>query len=301
MFNTEEGKARLAEIGEEIANRTAGLQSRLDELAKNTYFTDIVTSLPQEGLSVLDSLFEQYDKNMAANEAQRKEALSEDITRSAQEAQNLAIESQRGTLSDADSKLGQIAQSIGIGPPGSQQPPPPPEEEGSSTETKRSGLDKILDIASLLGGAAGSSKGYEGQSILNQQRQDRILEDQQAFELAKQQQLLDQRTEERQLIEEQRLAIARAAAMANVDLGTIRMTNSVAIAAERERLIDEAKKEQLFGYDEAKVEIGLNDFILKLLAKERADVGALYDTMQSGGGSATPPVSTEGFGELRVN
>ena len=65
--------------------------------------------------------------------------------------------------------------------------------------------------------------------------------------------------------------------------------------------IDEAKKEQLFGYDEAKVEIGLNDFILKLLAKERADVGALYDTMQSGGGSATPPVSTEGFGELRVN
>ena len=301
MFNTEEGKARLAEIGEEIANRTAGLQSRLDELANTPSFTDIVTSLPQEGLSVLDSLFEQYDKNMAANEAQRKEALSEDITRSAQEAQNLAIESQRGTLSDDDYKLGQIAQSIGIGPPGSQQPPPPPEEEGSSTETKRSGLDKILDIASLLGGAAGSSKGYEGQSILNQQRQDRILEDQQAFELAKQQQLLDQRTEERQLIEEQRLAIARAAAMANVDLGTIRMTNSVAIAAERERLIDEAKKEQLFGYDEAKVEIGLNDFILKLLAKERADVGALYDTMQSGGGSATPPVSTEGFGELRVN
>ena len=159
MFNTEEGKARLAEIGEEITNRTAGLQSRLDELANTPSFTDIVTSLPQEGLSVLDSLFEQYDKNMAANEAQRKEALSEDITRSAQEAQNLAIESQRGTLSDDDYKLGQIAQSIGIGPPGSQQPPPPPEEEGSSTETKRSGLDKILDIASLLGGAAGSSKG----------------------------------------------------------------------------------------------------------------------------------------------
>lgn len=47
--------------------------------------------------------------------------------------------------------------------------------------------------------------------------------------------------------------------------------------------------------------MGLNDFILKLLAKERADVGALYDTMQSGGGNATPSVSTEGFGDLRVN
>ena len=128
-----------------------------------------------------------------------------------------------------------------------------------------------------------------------------MLEEQQEFEFAKQQQLLDQRIEERQLIEEQRLAIARAAAMANVDLGTIRMTNSGAIQAERERLIDEAKKEQLFGYDEAKVVMGLNDFILKLLAKERADVGALYDTMQSGGGNATPSVSTEGFGDLRVN
>lgn len=289
IFNTEEGQARLAEIGEEIENQKAGLQARLDELTNlpppTEALTETLTNLPQQGLSVLDSLFEQYDKNMAANEAQRKEALSEDITRSAQEAQNLAIESQRGTLSDDDYKLGQIAQSIGIGQPGSQQPPS--EVEGSSTETKRSGLDKILDIASLLGGAAGSSKGFEGQSILNQQRQDRILEDQQAFELAKQQQLLDQRTEERQLIEDQRLAIARAAEMANVDLGTIRMTNSVAIAAERERLIEEAKKEQLFGYDEAKVEMGLNDFILKLLAKERADVGALYDTIQSGGGTSS--------------
>lgn len=288
MFNTEEGKARLAEIGEEITNRTAGLQSRLDELANTPSFTDIVTSLPQEGLSVLDSLFEQYDKNMAANEAQRKEALSEDITRSAQEAQNLAIESQRGTLSDDDYKLGQMAQSIGIGPPGSQQPPPPPEEEGSSTETKRSGLDKILDIASLLGGAAGSSKGYEGQSILNQQRQDRILEDQQAFELAKQQQLLDQRTEERQLIEDQRLAIARAGAMADIDLGQIML--DPAVRQKREELIE--KHDEWFGYDEEAVERELNAFILQLLNQRRQEVGALYDTMQSGGGTSSnlPPV-----------
>jgi len=299
MFNTEEGKARLAEIGQEIENQKAQFKSRMDGLtnvpAPTEALTETITSLPQQGFNLLDSMFEQYEKNVAAGEAQRKEALSEDITRSAQEAQNLAIESQRGTLSDDDYKLGQIAQVMFQGQPGNQQSPPPPEGEGSSTATKRSGLDKILDIASLLGGAAGSSKGYEGQSILNQQRQDRILEDQQAFELAKQQALLDQRAEERQLIEDQRLAIARAAAMADIDLGTIRMTNSAAIQAERERLIDEAKKERLFGYDEAKVEIGLNDFILKLLAKERADVGALYDTIQSGGGTSSglPPVPSD--------
>ena len=302
MFNTEEGKARLAEIGEEIANRTAGLQSRLDELANvpvpTEALTETITSLPQQGFNLLDSMFEQYEKNVAAGEAAREAERKEALRRDIDAASNEAIESQRGTLSDDDYKLGQIAQAMFQGQPGNQQSPPPPEGGGSSTATKRSGLDKVLDIASLLGGAAGSSKGYEAQSILNQQRQDRILEDQQAFELAKQQALLDQRTEERQLIEDQRLAIARAGAMADIDLGQIML--DPAVRQKREELIE--KHDVFFGgYDEEAVERELNAFILQLLNQRRQEVGALYDTMQSGGGSATPPVSTEGFGELRVN
>ena len=302
MFNTEEGKARLAEIGEEIANRTAGLQSRLDELANvpvpTEALTETITSLPQQGFNLLDSMFEQYEKNVAAGEAAREAERKEALRRDRDAASNEAIESQRGTLSDDDYKLGQIAQAMFQGQPGNQQSPPPPEGGGSSTATKRSGLDKVLDIASLLGGAAGSSKGYEAQSILNQQRQDRILEDQQAFELAKQQALLDQRTEERQLIEDQRLAIARAGAMADIDLGQIML--DPAVRQKREELIE--KHDVFFGgYDEEAVERELNAFILQLLNQRRQEVGALYDTMQSGGGSATPPVSTEGFGELRVN
>ena len=302
MFNTEEGKARLAEIGEEIANRTAGLQSRLDELANvpvpTEALSETITSLPQQGFNLLDSMFEQYEKNVAAGEAAREAERKEALRRDIDAASNEAIESQRGTLSDDDYKLGQIAQAMFQGQPGNQQSPPPPEGGGSSTATKRSGLDKVLDIASLLGGAAGSSKGYEAQSILNQQRQDRILEDQQAFELAKQQALLDQRTEERQLIEDQRLAIARAGAMADIDLGQIML--DPAVRQKREELIE--KHDVFFGgYDEEAVERELNAFILQLLNQRRQEVGALYDTMQSGGGSATPPVSTEGFGELRVN
>lgn len=302
MFNTEEGKARLAEIGEEIANQTAGLQARLDGLtnvpAPTEALTETITSLPQQGFNLLDSMFEQYEKNVAAGEAAREAERKEALRRDIDAASNEAIESQRGTLSDDDYKLGQIAQAMFKGQPGGQQSPPPPEGEGSSTETKRSGLDKVLDIASLLGGAAGSSKGYEAQSILNQQRQDRILEDQQAFELAKQQALLDQRTEERQLIEDQRLAIARAGAMADIDLGQIML--DPAVRQKREELIE--KHDVFFGgYDEEAVERELNVFILQLLNQRRQEVGALYDTMQSGGGSATPPVSTEGFGELRVN
>lgn len=225
------------------------MQSRLDELANTPSPTDIFNNIPQDIANYVEQYNEDPRSTAIGNflggiqdqrEEQKQAELNADITRSAQEAQNLAIQSQRGTLSDDDYMLGQIAKSMFKGQPNSQQSSP--EGEGSSTATKRSGLDKILDIASLLGGAAGSSKGYEGQSILDKQRQERLLGEQQEFELAKQQQLLDQRIEERQLIEEQRLAIARAAAMANVDLGTIRMTNSGAIQAERERLIDEAKK-----------------------------------------------------------
>ena len=290
MFNTEEGKARLAEIGEEIANQTAGLQARLEGLtnvpAPTEALTETITSLPQQGFNLLDSMFEQYEKNVAAGEAAREAERKEALRRDIDAASNEAIQSQRGTLSDDDYKLGQMAQVMFKGQPGSQQPPS--EVEGSSTETKRSGLDKILDIASLLGGAAGSSKGYEGQSILNQQRQDRILEDQQAFELAKQQALLDQRTEERQLIEEQRLAIARAGEMAQIDIGQIML--DPAVRQKREELIE--KHDEWFGYDEEAVERELNAFILQLLKQRRQEVGALYDTMQSGGGtsSALPPV-----------
>lgn len=290
MFNTEEGKARLAEIGEEIANQTAGLQARLEGLtnvpAPTEALTETITSLPQQGFNLLDSMFEQYEKNVAAGEAAREAERKEALRRDIDAASNEAIQSQRGTLSDDDYKLGQMAQAMFKGQPGSQQPPS--EVEGSSTETKRSGLDKILDIASLLGGAAGSSKGYEGQSILNQQRQDRILEDQQAFELAKQQALLDQRTEERQLIEEQRLAIARAGEMAQIDIGQIML--DPAVRQKREELIE--KHDEWFGYDEEAVERELNAFILQLLKQRRQEVGALYDTMQSGGGtsSALPPV-----------
>ena len=290
MFNTEEGKARLAEIGEEIANQTAGLQARLEGLtnvpAPTEALTETITSLPQQGFNLLDSMFEQYEKNVAAGEAAREAERKEALRRDIDAASNEAIQSQRGTLSDDDYKLGQMAQVMFKGQPGSQQPPS--EVEGSSTETKRSGLDKILDIASLLGGAAGSSKGYEGQSILNQQRQDRILEDQQAFELAKQQALLDQRTEERQLIEEQRLAIARAGEMAQIDIGQIML--DPAVRQKREDLIE--KHDEWFGYDEEAVERELNAFILQLLKQRRQEVGALYDTMQSGGGtsSALPPV-----------
>tara|TARA_R100001163_G_scaffold17616_2_gene15715 strand:+ start:5878 stop:8016 length:2139 start_codon:yes stop_codon:yes gene_type:complete len=290
MFNTEEGKARLAEIGEEIANQTAGLQARLEGLtnvpAPTEALTETITSLPQQGFNLLDSMFEQYEKNVAAGEAAREAERKEALRRDIDAASNEAIQSQRGTLSDDDYKLGQMAQAMFKGQPGSQQPPS--EVEGSSTETKRSGLDKILDIASLLGGAAGSSKGYEGQSILNQQRQDRILEDQQAFELAKQQALLDQRTEERQLIEEQRLAIARAGEMAQIDIGQIML--DPAVRQKREDLIE--KHDEWFGYDEEAVERELNAFILQLLKQRRQEVGALYDTMQSGGGtsSALPPV-----------
>tara|TARA_R110002012_G_scaffold190155_3_gene357735 strand:- start:8772 stop:10874 length:2103 start_codon:yes stop_codon:yes gene_type:complete len=298
MFNTEEGKARLAEIGQEIENQKAGLQSRLDELANTPSPTDIFNNIPQDIANYVEQYNEDPRSTAIGNflggiqdqrEEQKQAELNADITRSAQEAQNLAIQSQRGTLSDDDYMLGQIAKSIGRGQPNSQQPPPPPEGEGSSTATKRSGLDKILDIASLLGGAAGSSKGYEGQSILDKQRQERLLEEQQEFELAKQQQLLDQRTTERELIENQRLAIARAGEMADVNINEIML--DPAVRQKRKELIEE--HDVFFGgYDEDAVERDLNAFILQLLQQRRQEIGALYDTMQSGGGTSSnlPPV-----------
>ena len=148
MFNTEKGKARLAEIEQEIENQKAGLQSRLDELANTPSPTDIFNNIPQDIANYVEQYNEDPRSTAIGNflggiqdqrEEQKQAELNADITRSAQEAQNLAIQSQRGTLSDDDYMLGQIAKSMFKGQPNSQQPPPPPEGEGSSTATKRSG------------------------------------------------------------------------------------------------------------------------------------------------------------------
>ena len=77
--------------------------------------------------------------------------------------------------------------------------------------------------------------------------------------------------------------------MADVNINEIML--DPAVRQKRKELIEE--HDVFFGgYDEDAVERDLNAFILQLLQQRRQEIGALYDTMQSGGGTSSnlPPV-----------
>ena len=160
---------------------------------------------------------------------------------------------------------------------------------GGEEQEKRNWLDKTLDVMELLGQAGGASKGYEFAQINERQAAQRALTEANEFDMAKQQALLDQRTEERNMILNQQRQIERATAMAGITVGEISMDPLV--TAERERLIEE--HDVFFGgHDEEAVQRDLNTFILRLLNQRRQETGALFNTTAGGGGTSTnPPAS----------
>ena len=159
---------------------------------------------------------------------------------------------------------------------------------GGGEQEERNWLDKTMSVLELLGQAGGASKGYEFAQINEREAAKQALTEANEFDMAKQQALLDQRTEERNMILNQQRQIERATAMAGITVGEISMDPLV--TAERERLIEE--HDVFFGgHDEEAVQRDLNAFILRLLNQRRQETGALFNTTAGGGTSTNPPAS----------
>ena len=277
--------------GEQRAAAMAAIQDQRDQLQAQYESTvgNFSSDMEIAGNALQDpNRWQALAERLGMESEEEKQAtLNADITSAAQAAQDAA--GNRVALSDDDYMLQEIAKALGgsggsgtggtnvAGGTGSGRGDAP--EEGG-----RSWLDKTLDVMELLGGGAGASTGYVGQKILDTAQEQERFESQQAFEQAMQEQLLQQRTDERRMVEDQRLAIARAEALAGISLTDIMAENAAAISAKREQL---EKEHDVFfgGHNEELVQIGLNQFYLELLNKERAQISRDF-----GGGNA-PAVS----------
>ena len=289
-------------IQDQIAAARQAHEEKIASLEATPTLGNAVMNLPQD----INKWMQMYEDDPSSTwigrtlggiqdvrEEQQQAALNEELTRAAQAAQDAAGD--RVILSDDDYMLQQIAKALGGsgGSGGSDTGDTgdtggtgdAPEEEG------RSWLDKTMDVMELLGGGAGASTGYVGQKILDTAQEKERFESQQAFEQAMQDQLLQQRTDERQMILDQQRQIERATAMAGITVAEIIMDPLV--IAERERLINDVHDEW-FGYNEEAVQRDLNAFILRILNQRRQETGALYDAAASGNapsvsGSSLPP------------
>ena len=280
--------------GEQRAAAMAALQSQRDQLQAQYESTvgNFSSDMEIAGNALQDPNRWQALAELLGmeSEEEKQAALNADITSAAQAAQNVA--GNRVALSDDDYMLQEIANNMftpsagsgGSGTGGTGGTNVAGGRGDAPEEGGRSWLDKTLDVMELLGGAAGASKGHVAQKIYDTAQEQKRFESQQAFEQAMQDQLLQQRTDERRMIEDQRLAIARAEALAGISLTDIMAENAAAISAKREQL---EKEHDVFfgGHNEELVQIGLNQFYLELLNKERAQISRDF-----GGGNA-PAVS----------
>lgn len=277
--------------GEQRAAAMAALQSQRDQLQAQYESTvgNFSSDMEIAGNALQDPNRWQALAELLGmeSEEEKQAALNADITSAAQAAQDVA--GNRVALSDDDYMLQEIANnmftpSAGSGGSGTGGTNVAGGTGDAPEEGGRSWLDKTMDVMELLGGGAGASTGYVGQKILDTAQGQERFESQQAFEQAMQDQLLQQRTDERRMIEDQRLAIARAEALAGISLTDIMAENAAAISAKREQL---EKEHDVFfgGHNEELVQIGLNQFYLELLNKERAQISRDF------GGGNTPAVS----------
>ena len=212
------------------------------------------------------------------------------------------VDSEEGALSYLQG-MGQQQEARGdfdVGGRRYREPPPVPGEE----QEKRNWLDKTLDVMELLGQAGGASKGYEFAQINERQAAQRALTEANEFDMAKQQALLDQRTEERNMILDMQAKIARADALAEIN-ETLhqRVLSDPARERYKESIIKESKGNYWmpFAYNEVWVDSQMADWDIAKFQELQQQAMAPVDASLGTGTTLSSPVNTQGFGQLRVN
>jgi len=175
------------------------------------------------------------------------------------------------------------------------------EEEGASW------MDKLLDIGTLLGGGAGSSEGYEFMNINQAAAQRRAVEQAQEFDLAKQAEVLKQRTAEYENRAAQARALARAEAVLEQRpylLAEIK-NDPKRKEYERELMDDPAiNRGWLLPRDQDTIDVKLAEWDAEQLKIRMRALGEYFnETTQLFepplAATTTAPTVTEGFGEVR--
>ena len=164
---------------------------------------------------------------------------------------------------------------------------------GGEEQEKRNWLDKTLDVMELLGQGGGASKGYEFAQINERQAAQRALTEANEFDMAKQQALLNQRTEERNMILDMQAKIARADALAEIN-ETLhqRVLSDPARERYKESIIKESKGNYWmpFAYNEVWVDSQMADWdIAKFEELQQQAMAPVNASLGIEGGGATPP------------
>tara|TARA_R110002110_G_scaffold270716_1_gene486309 strand:- start:241 stop:2025 length:1785 start_codon:yes stop_codon:yes gene_type:complete len=237
-------------------------------------------------------------------EAQRIEDLN--IAAQAELAANAEagapVDSEEGALSYLQG-IGQQQEArgdFGVGGRRYREPPPVPGEE----QEERNWLDKTMSVLELLGQAGGASKGYEFAQINEREAAKQALTEANEFDMAKQQALLDQRTEERNMILDMQAKIARADALAEIN-ETLhqRVLSDPARERYKESIIKESKGNYWmpFAYNEVWVDSQMADWDIAKFQELQQQAMAPVDASLGTGTTLSSPVNTQGFGQLRVN
>jgi hypothetical protein len=211
------------------------------------------------------------------------------------------VDSEEGALSYLQG-VGQQQEARGdfdVGGRHYREPPPVPGEE----QEKRNWLDKTMSVLELLGQAGGASKGYEFAQINEREAAQRALTEANEFDMAKQQAVLNQRTEERNMILDMQAKIARADALAEIN-ETLhqRVLSDPARESYKEAMIKESKGNRWipFQYDEVWVDSKMADWDIAKFQELQQQAMEPIDA-SLGTGTTPPAVNTAGFGQLRVN
>ena len=172
----------------------------------------------------------------------------------------------------------------------------PVDPEGSSW------VDKLVDVGILLGGGAGASKGHEFAAITEAAAQRRAVEDAQEFDMAKQQALLNQRTEEYEARAAQLASIAKAEALLDLRPALVlEIQNSDARKIKERELMDtpEINRGWLLPRNQEALDAALAEWDVEQLKLKMAEMGEYFnDATNTIERVPSTTTVTEGFGEV---
>jgi len=296
----EKRAAAIAAIQGQIDQAQAQYESTVSQIPETNFsrLQDEVKNYPQGILDAMQRYQEDPSSTMVGRFLGDQKAVYDEQAAERAEAARIANLNEASDLArQKEEMLTEIARAIKDGSGNLRTSRPEgntDDEEGAADEEGGNNwLGKTMGVLELLGQGAGASKGYEFSKINEAEAAKQAVAEANEFDMEKQQALLDQRTDERNMILDMQAKIARADALAEIN-ETLhqRVLSDPARESYKEAMIKESKGNRWipFQYDEVWVDSKMADWdIAKFQGLQQQAMEPIDASLGTGGGGGTSP------------